>query len=124
MDVLKDPFRDLKEVLLRAKSLPPYTKKDVDTFIASDPVYGPQLRKMNDAKLFCYAGTAGGAVGTGFMSHALGKQPRITAMAILGGGFVGMALGGELANFALGLYKFKRTEPKKKFLDWWEKQNR
>ncbi|KAJ7551412.1 hypothetical protein O6H91_06G014300 [Diphasiastrum complanatum] len=108
----------------RDKPLPPWTEKDVQEFINTDPEYGHQLKLIRQA---AKAAALGGVLG-GFTSAAICyRYSRSSHGAILGfvaGAAVGWALTEEGANLALGLYKYNSNmDANLKFLQWWQKKS-
>lgn len=124
LDTVKENWRNnidyYKKVYGREKSLPSWTSADVEEFIRSDPIYGPQLKSIRDGKKFIGIGGLLGAVHLAGLSWKFSKTPHGTVLAGLFGGFCGMTIGKEVATHWYQLHKYKSGEAQLRFLYWWE----
>lgn len=107
----------------RDKPLPRWTEKDVQEFVASDPVYGPQLQLVRQGAKIAIAGSALGGLATALVTLRYSKSGFGAVLAATAGGVVGWTLGEEVATYSLGLYKFRCIDSNLKFLDWWGRKN-
>ncbi|ONK73172.1 uncharacterized protein A4U43_C04F28020 [Asparagus officinalis] len=64
-----------KKTLGRKDPLPKWTDADVEEFIASDPIYGPQLKAIRESRKFAVAGAIIGAAHLGGISFRYSKSP-------------------------------------------------
>eukprot|EP00249_Psilotum_nudum_P020518 c27739_g3_i1 orf=159-605(-) len=106
----------------RDKPLKPWTQADIDAFINSDPVYGPQLRLVKQGAKVATTGAVIGGLLTAGISVRYSKSPHGAVLSLLAGSAVGWAVGEEVANLAYGLYKFDRMDTNLKFLEWWKEK--
>ncbi|KAK1326048.1 hypothetical protein QJS10_CPA01g00800 [Acorus calamus] len=109
-----------KKILGREEPLPRWTSDDVEEFIASDPVYGPQLRTVRQATKIANVGALIGAVTTAGVSYKYSKVPHGAVLAFGAGALFGFTFGGEIANHWLQIYRLEREEATLRFFYWWE----
>ncbi|XP_042425415.1 succinate dehydrogenase subunit 6, mitochondrial-like isoform X2 [Zingiber officinale] len=66
-----------RKSLGRKEPLPKWTDADVEEFIASDPVYGPQLKAIRQSRKYAVAGGLLGAAHLGGVSLKYSKSPHV-----------------------------------------------
>eukprot|EP00250_Pteridium_aquilinum_P011302 c19977_g1_i1 orf=106-549(+) len=106
----------------RDKPLQRWSDADVDEFIHSDPVYGPQLKLVRQAAKISAAGAALGGLSTTAMVWRYSKAPHGLLLSLVAGSAFGWVLGQEGATVAFGLHKFDCVDTNLKFLDWWKQK--
>uniref|UniRef100_A0A0E0LQL3 Glycine zipper 2TM domain-containing protein n=1 Tax=Oryza punctata TaxID=4537 RepID=A0A0E0LQL3_ORYPU len=94
-----------KKVYGRDKPLPKWTDADVDEFIASDPVYGPQLKAMRESRKFALGGALVGGAHLGGIALKYSKAPHGVVLATGFGAICGAVVGSEVAEHWYELYK-------------------
>ncbi|KAH7663840.1 Nucleoside phosphorylase domain-containing protein [Dioscorea alata] len=109
-----------KKTLGRREPLPKWTDADVEEFIASDPVYGPQLKALRESKKYGIAGALLGAAHLGGISWKYSKSPHGFVLATGFGALCGGVFGLEVAEHVKQLYKFDKQAANLRFLYWWE----
>ncbi|GLJ07437.1 hypothetical protein SUGI_0067120 [Cryptomeria japonica] len=111
-----------KQIYSRDKPLPKWTEADVEEFVQSDPVYGPQLQLTREAAKISAAGSLVGAVSTAGVAMKYSKNGLGTLLSFGAGAAFGWVFGKEVANHTLQLYKFDTMDAQIKFFNWWEKK--
>lgn len=111
-----------KQILLRDKPLPKWSDADVEEFIQSDPVYGPQLKLTRQAAKIAATGSLIGAVSTAGVSWKYSRHGIGAILSFGAGAAFGWVFGKEIANHTLRLYKFDCMDAQLKFFEWWEKK--
>ncbi|AQK51076.1 Succinate dehydrogenase subunit 6 mitochondrial [Zea mays] len=109
-----------KKVYGRAEPLPKWSDADVDEFIASDPVYGPQLKALRESRKFALAGAFAGAAHLGGVALKYSKAPHGVVLATGFGAITGAVLGSEVAEHWYQLYKMDKQGANLRFIYWWE----
>ncbi|XP_078435053.1 succinate dehydrogenase subunit [Wolffia australiana] len=109
-----------KKVLGRDEPLPAWTDADIEEFIASDPVYGPQLRTAMKSKKFATVGALIGAAHLSGIALKYSKSPHGVVLAGAFGAACGLNFGLEAANHWYKLYKINPAEAHLRFFYWWE----
>ncbi|XP_072991280.1 succinate dehydrogenase subunit 6, mitochondrial [Typha latifolia] len=109
-----------KKTYGREKSLPKWTEADVEEFIASDPVYGPQLKALRESRKYAMVGAALGAAHLGGVSLKYSKSPHGVILATGFGALCGAVFGSEVAEHWNQLYKIDKQGANLRFLYWWE----
>ncbi|KMZ72566.1 hypothetical protein ZOSMA_161G00150 [Zostera marina] len=124
LDRMKDNWKSnidyYKKVYGREKPLPSWTDADVEEFVKSDPMYGPQMKAIKDGKKIIAAGGIIGATHLAAISWKYSKTPHGTIISGLLGGLCGVTFGKEVATHWYQLYKYKPGEAQLRFLYWWE----
>ncbi|KAK8965257.1 hypothetical protein KSP40_PGU010109 [Platanthera guangdongensis] len=117
-----------KKTLVWEKPLPKWIDADVDEFIASDPVYGTQLKAVRESRKYAATGALLGAVHLGGISFKYSKSPHAAAAGvILAAGFgavCGGVFGAEVAEHVKQLYKLDKQAANLRFLYWWEEKTK
>ncbi|KAJ6798480.1 succinate dehydrogenase subunit 6, mitochondrial [Iris pallida] len=113
-----------KKTLGRKDPLPKWTDADVDEFVASDPIYGPQLKALRESRKFAVAGAALGAAHLGGISLKYSKSPHGVVIATGFGALCGGIFGSEVAEHWYQLYKIDKQGANLRFLYWWEDKTR
>lgn len=106
----------------RDKPLKRWSDADVEEFIHSDPVYGPQLKLVRQAAKISAVGAVVGGLSTSALVWRFGKSPHGTFLSLLAGTAVGWCLGQEGATVAYGLHRFDCMDTNLKFLEWWKER--
>ncbi|XP_038990222.1 succinate dehydrogenase subunit 6, mitochondrial-like isoform X2 [Phoenix dactylifera] len=109
-----------KKTLGRAEPLPKWTDADVEEFIASDLVYGPQLKALRESRKYAIVGALLGAAHLGGVSWKYSKSPHGFVLATGFGALCGGVLGSEVAEHWKQLYKIDKQGANLRFLYWWE----
>ncbi|XP_078158632.1 succinate dehydrogenase subunit [Carex rostrata] len=109
-----------KKTYGRDQPLPKWSDADVDEFIASDPVYGPQLKALRESRKFALGGAAIGAGHLGGIAMKYSKAPHGVLLATGFGAVCGAVFGSEVAEHWYGLYKMDKQQANLRFLYWWE----
>ncbi|AQK78248.1 Succinate dehydrogenase subunit 6 mitochondrial [Zea mays] len=114
-----------KKVYGRAEPLPKWSDADVDEFIASDPVYGPQMRfpqlkALRESRKFALAGALVGAAHLGGVALKYSKAPHGVLLATGFGAITGAVLGSEVADHWYQLYEMDKQGANLRFIYWWE----
>ncbi|XP_008783730.1 succinate dehydrogenase subunit 6, mitochondrial-like [Phoenix dactylifera] len=109
-----------KKTLGRAEPLPRWTDADVEKFIASDPVYGPQLEALRESRKYAMVGALLGAAHLGGVSWKYSKSLHGFVLAMGFGALCGGIFGSEVAEHWKQLYKIDKEGANLKFLYWWE----
>nr|CAD1838837.1 unnamed protein product [Ananas comosus var. bracteatus] len=109
-----------KKLYGREKPLPKWTDADVEEFIASDPVYGPQLKALRESRKFAIAAAVVGAAHLGGVSFKYSKSPHGVVLATGFGALCGAVFGAEVAEHWNQLYKIDKQAANLRFLYWWE----
>jgi hypothetical protein len=109
-----------KKVYGRDKPLPKWTDADVDEFIASDPVYGPQLKAMRESRKFALGGALVGGAHLGGIALKYSKAPHGVVLATGFGAICGAVVGSEVAEHWYQLYKTDKQGANLRFIYWWE----
>ncbi|KAL2633409.1 hypothetical protein R1flu_004888 [Riccia fluitans] len=104
----------------RTAPLKPWTDRDVEEFIKSEPVHGPRLKLVRQGAQVAAVGALAGGLTSAGVAIRYSKNYVGAVLAFVGGSAVGWAVAEEGANYALGLYKFDCLETNLKFLDWWQ----
>lgn len=112
-----------KQILGRDKPLPKWNDADVEEFIQSDPVYGPQLKLTRQAAKIAATGSLIGAVSTAGVSWKYSRHGIGAILSFGAGAAFGWVFGKEIANHTLRLYKFDSMDAQLKFFEWWEKKS-
>eukprot|EP01018_Ginkgo_biloba_P023633 Gb_25569 [translate_table: standard] len=115
-------LRKYKKILGRDKPLPKWSDADVEEFIQSDPVYGPQLKLARQAAKIAAGGSAIGAISTAGVTWKYSRSGLGVVLSLGAGAAFGWVFGKEVANHALRLYRFDCMDAQLKFFDWWEKK--
>ncbi|KAG6515896.1 hypothetical protein ZIOFF_026331 [Zingiber officinale] len=129
-----------KKTLGRKEPLPKWTDADVEEFIASDPIYGPQVT----ARLFLFSSSLPGGFCFGdilFLGRRIGGRSSAIWFWVVGvlswfsytfemiigfvlatgfGALCGGVLGMEVAEHWKQLYKIDKQAANLRFLYWWE----
>jgi len=108
----------------RDAPLPPWSEADVQEFIKSDPVYGPQLQLVRQGATIANVGAVLGGLATAGVTLRYSKNLPGALIAFVGGAAMSWTVAEEGANLGLGLYKFNCMDTNLKFLDWWERQQK
>lgn len=109
-----------KKVYGRDQPLPKWSDADVDEFIASDPVYGPQLKALRESRKFALGGALVGAAHLGGVAIKYSKSPHGVVLATGFGALTGAVLGSEVAEHWYQLYKMDKQGANLRFIYWWE----
>ncbi|MQM16068.1 hypothetical protein Taro_049019 [Colocasia esculenta] len=109
-----------KKTVGRDEPLPRWSDADIEEFIASDPVYGPQLRTTMKSKKFGAIGALLGAAHLAGVAFKYSKSPHGTILAGAFGAACGMNFGMEVANHWYQLYKIKPADAHLRFMYWFE----
>ncbi|KAJ8477006.1 hypothetical protein OPV22_020733 [Ensete ventricosum] len=109
-----------KKTFGRREPLPKWTDADVEEFIASDPVYGPQLKVIRESRKYAIFGALLGAAHLGGVSLRYSKSPHGFVLATGFGVLCGGVLGLEVAEHWKQLYKIDKQAANLRFLYWWE----
>ncbi|CAL9769667.1 unnamed protein product, partial [Musa acuminata subsp. burmannicoides] len=109
-----------KKTLGRKEPLPKWTDADVEEFIASDPVYGPQLKAIRESRKYAIGGALFGAAHLGGVSLGYSKSPHGFVLATAFGALCGGVFGLEVAEHWGQLYKIDKQAANLRFLYWWE----
>nr|XP_009404936.1 PREDICTED: succinate dehydrogenase subunit 6, mitochondrial isoform X2 [Musa acuminata subsp. malaccensis] len=109
-----------KKTFGRRKPLPKWTDADVEEFIASDPVYGPQLKDIRESRKYAIFGALLSAAHLGGVSLRYSKSPHGFVLATGFGALCGGVLGLEVAEHWKQLYKIDKQATNLRFLYWWE----
>ncbi|XP_042427297.1 succinate dehydrogenase subunit 6, mitochondrial-like [Zingiber officinale] len=109
-----------RKTLGRKEPLPKWTDADVEEFIASDPVYGLQLKAIRQSRKYAVAGGLLGAAHLGGVSLKYSKSPHGFVLATGFGALCGGVLGMEVAEHWKQLYKIDKQAANLRFLYWWE----
>ncbi|XP_042378605.1 succinate dehydrogenase subunit 6, mitochondrial-like [Zingiber officinale] len=109
-----------KKTLGRKEPLPKWTDADVEEFIASDPIYGPQLQAIRESRKYAVAGALLGGAHLGGVSLKYSKSPHGFVLATGFGALCGGVLGMEVAEHWKQLYKIDKQAANLRFLYWWE----
>ncbi|KAG0501755.1 hypothetical protein HPP92_001827 [Vanilla planifolia] len=113
-----------KKTLGWEKPLPKWTDADVEEFISSDPVYGPQLKAIQESRKYVAFGATLGAAQLGGISLKYSKSPHGFLLATGFGALCGGVLGAEVADHVKKLYKVDKQGVNLRFLYWWEDKTR
>ncbi|KAH7366439.1 hypothetical protein KP509_18G078100 [Ceratopteris richardii] len=106
----------------RDKPLKRWSDADVEEFIRTDPVYGPQLKVMRRSAKFCAAGAVVGGLSTTALVSRYAKVPHGLLLSLVAGTMVGWCLAEEAASITYGLHKIDCMEANLKFFDWWKEK--
>uniref|UniRef100_A0A453S2K6 Glycine zipper 2TM domain-containing protein n=1 Tax=Aegilops tauschii subsp. strangulata TaxID=200361 RepID=A0A453S2K6_AEGTS len=109
-----------KKVYGRDQPLPKWSDADVEEFIASDPVYGPQLKALRESRKFALGGALAGAAHLGGVAFKYSKSPHGVVLATGFGALTGAVLGSEVAEHWYELYKMDKQGANLRFIYWWE----
>ncbi|XP_062194919.1 succinate dehydrogenase subunit 6, mitochondrial-like [Phragmites australis] len=109
-----------KKVYGRAEPLPKWSDADVQEFIASDPVYGPQLKALRESRKFALAGALVGGAHLGGVAFKYSKAPHGVVLATGFGALTGAVLGSEVAEHWYQLYNMDKQGANLRFIYWWE----
>ncbi|KAH0461853.1 hypothetical protein IEQ34_009428 [Dendrobium chrysotoxum] len=109
-----------KKTLGWEKPPPKWIDADVEEFISSDRVYGPQLKALRESRKYAIAGAFLGAVHLGGISFKYSKSPHGVILATGFGALCGGVFGAEVAEHVKQLYKVDKQGANLRFLYWWE----
>eukprot|EP00262_Sarcandra_glabra_P019261 TRINITY_DN7200_c0_g1_i1.p1 TRINITY_DN7200_c0_g1~~TRINITY_DN7200_c0_g1_i1.p1 ORF type:complete len:154 (-),score=25.97 TRINITY_DN7200_c0_g1_i1:281-742(-) len=115
-------LNNYKKIYGGNKSYPTWTDSDVDEFIASDPLYGPQLKSAREATKIAAIGSAIGAISTGGFAWKYSKSPHGALLSFGAGAVFGWTFGHEIASHSMQLYRTDTMAAQLRFLDWYEKK--
>eukprot|EP00299_Pterocystis_sp_00344_P007074 c210_g1_i1.p1 GENE.c210_g1_i1~~c210_g1_i1.p1 ORF type:complete len:149 (-),score=28.33 c210_g1_i1:39-446(-) len=120
-----DGSKDVKDAdpfFLQKAPLKPWNSSDVDRFIKSDPVHGPNLQKLRTSTQIQAVGA--GVVGVASAAYAFrgSKSYLGIGMMLAAGAVTGAVVAEGLSTPLLGLHKFSPAETNHKFLKWWSEQ--
>ncbi|XAR60219.1 Succinate dehydrogenase (ubiquinone) [Bertholletia excelsa] len=107
----------------RETPLPEWSDADIEEFIASDPVYGPNLRTTREAIKYAGTGSVIGAVSTAAFAWKYSRSPHGALLSLGAGAVFGWTFGQEFANHWLQLYRIDTMAAQVKFFEWWEKKS-
>ncbi|KAL4184038.1 hypothetical protein AMTRI_Chr11g101350 [Amborella trichopoda] len=111
-----------KKIFGRDTPLPSWSDADVQEFVDSDPLYGPQLKSARQAAKIAATGSLIGAVSTAGVAWKYSKSPHGALLSFGAGAVFGWTFGQEIANHWLELYRMDTMAAQLRFLDWWEKK--
>ncbi|KAI5078465.1 hypothetical protein GOP47_0006136 [Adiantum capillus-veneris] len=104
----------------RDKPLKPWSDADVEEFIHSDPVYGPQLKLVREAAKISAGGAVVGGLTTTAVVARYSRAPHGLLLSLVAGAIVGWSVAEEGARLAYGLHKIDCMDTNLRFLDWWK----